>query len=469
MKKLLFYLLALPMLVMFSCGSDEETPVYEIEIVSGTDQVGFQRSTLPEPVVVKVVDQNGKAQSNVEMSAFVVSGGGTIENFSSKSASDGLVEVNWTLGEELEQQIRISLLKQNAVNVTVNYQTKYAYKTPEQDDDGWLIGDLDVLSAESKTVLFEGIDELRRGEYPEVHSVVIMHDKKLLLEHYFPGNTSNGVLTNWDRFTKHEIQSVSKSFRSMLTGIAIEKGFISGVDVPVFSFFPEHANLNDEATKDDITLEHFLTMSAGFAWDEWSFPFSDNRNNLGVMYSMPSSQWVPYVLGLPMQNAPGSTFAYSTGTSLMLSNIITKAVNGNMTGFTKQYYSDLVEGTPTNNPNGATMTPREMAKLGYIYLYDGKWKDNQVISTDWINKSIQVRFPQAHPSAGGYGYQWWLRTFRTTNNLYNSFYASGNGGQFIVVNKELDLVVVFTGGNFGSIQMEAVLGWMEDHVLSAFE
>jgi len=186
------------------------------------------------------------------------------------------------------------------------------------------------------------------------------------------------------------------------------------------------------------------------------------------MYAMPANQWVPYVLGLPMKHAPGSTFAYSTGTSLMLANVISNSIDTDLRTFTRQYYSDLVEGTSVNDPNGNRMTPREMAKMGYLYLYDGKWKENQVVSKAWIEKSITPRFANVGFS-GGYGYQWWIKTFRTSDKAYDCYYASGNGGQFVVVNKELDLVVVFTGGNFGSPQMFNILDWMEDHIFSAYE
>jgi len=465
MKKLA---LLITILAFFTACSEGSDPVYRIELVSQPIVLGRQGEVLAQPIVAKVVNESGVVQPQIEVIPFVKNGGGVIESATTSSDANGLVTVNWKLGDAWSQGLQISLKNNSETFVTVTANAKYRYNQPETDEDGWLVGNLDGLSNASQLLIANGVDELRKGDYPEVHGVLVMHNRKLVLEEYYDGTDSNGNFIEWDRFTKHEVQSASKSFRSMLIGIAIEEGAIESVDVPFFSFFPAHEDLEDEESKEEITLDHVLTMSAGFDWDEWNFPFGHANNNLSTMYAMPANQWVPYVLGLPMKHAPGSTFAYSTGTSLMLANVISNSIDTDLRTFTRQYYSDLVEGTSVNDPNGNRMTPREMAKMGYLYLYDGKWKENQVVSKAWIEKSITPRFANVGFS-GGYGYQWWIKTFRTSDKAYDCYYASGNGGQFVVVNKELDLVVVFTGGNFGSPQMFNILDWMEDHIFSAYE
>lgn len=462
-------ILALLVLIMTGMACSEDIPaVYQLSVLSGNNQSGVQGGELNEPIIIQVTDQNDNIQRGIELNAVVYEGDGSIENINRTSDDNGQVRIQWRLGDEFSHRIRVSVKEAPLVNLEINAISSYRYNVPAQDQDGWEVGDLSFLSDESRKLLFDGVNELRAGQYPEVHSVVIMHDKKLVLEEYYPGSSSNGTLIDWNRFSLHEIQSASKSFRSMLIGIAIEKGVIEGVETPFFSFFPNDGDLNNEDLKGDITLDHVLTMSAGFDWEEWAFPYGHTKNNLSTMYAKPANQWVRYVLGLPMRDVPGSKFAYSTGTSLMLANVISNSLSTNLRSFTQQYYSDLVEGISTNNPNAATMTSRQMAKMGYIYLYDGKWKENQIVSPEWIEKSIEPRFSNIN-SSGSYGYQWWLKTFNTATEAYDCYYASGNGGQFIVVNKELDLVVVFTGGNFGSNQMFNVLNWMEDHVFAAFE
>ncbi len=467
MKRLIVFF-GLVWLIAVSC-SDGPSIEYQLSIVSGNNQSAIQGSTLPEPIVVKITDPNENAQEGVEVS-IVTYGGGVIERFNEVSDDEGLIRIEWRLGEAVAQKSRLRIVSTPSVNVELRATTNYRYSVPPQDQDGWEVGSLSFLSSDSKNTLFEGIDKLRAGEYPEVHSVLLMHNKKLVLEEYYPGKNLDGELVDWNRFAPHTLQSASKSFRSMLIGIAIEKGIIQSVEVPFYSFFPRHSELNDDDLKSDITLEHVLTMSSGLDWEEWAYPQGHPKHNLSAMYAKPRSQWIPYVLGLPMRDIPGSRFAYNTGASLMLDDVIWNSLDEDtdLTTFAEENFFSLVE-EKGDYPYITTMTSRRMMKLGYIYQYDGKWKSNQIVSPEWIERSTQAKFPLINSLDGGYGYQWWIRDFATEEKTYKCFYASGNGGQFIVVNKELDLVVVFTGGNHGLDRMYDILNWMEDHVFSSFE
>ncbi|UCE92905.1 MAG: hypothetical protein JSV73_08760, partial [Flavobacteriaceae bacterium] len=121
---------------------------------------------------------------------------------------------------------------------------------------------------------------------------------------------------------------------------------------------------------------------------------------------------------------------------------------------------------PNNQNLQAKKLPRDMLKLGMIYLNNGKWKEEQIISENWVQKSLQPQFDV--PEVGArYGYQWWIRNLNTSNSSYKCQYASGNGGQFIMIVKELNLVVVFTGGNFGGGGHAFEI--MLKHILPAFE
>lgn len=468
MKRLALFF-SLTLLIAAGC-SDSPSIEYKLSIVSGNGQHAIQGNSLPEPILIKVTDSNENAQKDVQVKIAVFEGEGVIESFNEVSDDQGLVRIEWRLGEEFVQKSRLSIVSVPTVNVELQAFTNYRYSIPPVDQDGWGTASLDMLSSDAKNILFSGIDELRASEYPEVHSVLLMHNKKLVLEEYYPGKNLDGELVDWDRFSPHTLQSASKSFRSMLIGIAIEKGIIQSVDVPFYSFFPEHSDLNDDDLKDDITLEHVLTMSSGLDWDEWNHPKGHPMHNLSAMYAKPRSQWIPYVLGLDVIDIPGSRFTYNTGASLMLDDVISNSLDADtdLNEFADEYFFSLVE-EEGDYPYVTTMTSRRMMKMGYIYLYDGKWKDNQIVSPEWVERSSQARFPLINPVDGGYGYQWWIRDFVTPERTYKCHYASGNGGQFIVVNKELDLVVVFTGGNHSMDRMYNILNWMEDHVFTAFE
>ena len=469
--KIIFFVL-----IAVCCSDDPEiltnnidsNASYKLSLISGSNQTGLQTKLLSEPIIIQVKDSEDQSVGNIEISVNVVEGGGRILNNSLITNNEGLLEIIWELGEEVNNKIEVSIAGNNEDVVSATARTKYLYKTPEQDDDGWEVASLDTSNSKFQKI-FDGIDAIRYGTYTEVHSCLIVHKGKFVFEIYFPGHNSNGTFINFNRFIKHEVQSASKSFRSALIGIAIDKGFISGVDKKLYSFFPEYSHLNNEQ-KQEITLEDVLTMSSGLNWDEWSYSFSDSRNTLSTMYSLPYNNWLGYVLSRPVQYEHGTQFVYNTGASIMLNNIIVNSINTSFSNFVRQYYSSLLDSRElpgVGSPLGATTLPRDMAKLGFVFLNDGKWKDTRVVSKEWIEKSIQKKFQFS--SGEGYGYQWWLRTFQTPTNSYESFYAAGNGGQFIIIIKELELVIVFTGGHFGSSLMQKPLEIVSNNIIPAFQ
>jgi CubicO group peptidase (beta-lactamase class C family) len=103
-----------------------------------------------------------------------------------------------------------------------------------------------------------------------------------------------------------------------------------------------------------------------------------------------------------------------------------------------------------------------MAKFGYLFLNGGYWKDKRIISPKWVNKSTQ-----GHSLDGAYGYLWWLRTYQIGPRRIESYHAGGWGGQFIIVARELDMVVVFTGGNFNTDGDTPVFSRVESYILPA--
>lgn len=458
--------LLLACLILLACSSKESDPVFELELLSASRVSDFQGAELESPVQARIVDQEGNPQAGIEISAAIIAGDGGIESMSTQSNDHGIVEINWRLGQEVLQTLALWIKVRPEARVEVSAQTKYVYQQPTQDQDGWEIGNLDFLSESGREQLLNGIDVLRRGDFPEVHSVLVIHKGKLVLESYYSGKDSNGNFIEWDRFKRHEIQSASKSYRSMLLGIAIEQGFIQNEHELLYTFFPEIEDTQDAELKKTITLDHVLTMSSGFEWDEWNFPFGHASNTLSQMYSKPLSQQTPFVLGLPMRDEPGTVFVYSTGTSRMISDIVEKAIDTDVVTFIQTYYSSVVEDFSPSGKYGAQMTPREMAKWGQVYLNKGTWKGQRIVSESWVEKSKTKRFDV---NGRGYGFQWWINTYSTPNNSYNSYNAGGNGGQYVMIFEELDMVVVFTGGNFGLSRMSDVLNrWMVDYLLTAF-
>ena len=452
----------LALVLLFDCNRNiefEESFNFTIELVSGDDQIGLQDTTLLEDIVVKVVNDNGEAVSGVALNIEITSGEGKVNNIPVVTTDNGIAKISWELGSDYNNSMEIYVGSDKSASIVVNAIAKYKYIIPASDDDGWeVINAGDPLLNEQKA--YDAIDEIRKGTYRKIHSILLSVNGKLILEEYFPGTNSFGNYIEYDRYTQHELQSVNKSFRSAMIGIAIDKGFIQDENTPISDFFPELDYLTKDG-KEAILLNHFLNMSSGLQWDE--------NTDLAGFYGTPFSTAHTYVLSKPIDNTPGTVFEYNTGTSFVLNRIIMNKIDTDYETFARNHYSNLIESSAlpgTGEPLDFRNTPRDMLKLGQVYLNEGKWKDTQVISKRWIDESTKVHFTVSPNSS--YGYQWWIRDFNTSTQTYNCFYAAGFGGQFVFVIKELGLVAVFTGGNFNS-DMSIPYEIMENYILEAFE
>jgi CubicO group peptidase (beta-lactamase class C family) len=220
---------------------------------------------------------------------------------------------------------------------------------------------------------------------------------------------------------------------STLIGMAIDRGMIQGVDQKVLEFFPGETFANMDASKESMTLENLLTMTTGLSWSE---------SEIDRMYV--ESNWVKFVLDKPLIHKPGETFNYCTGCSHVLSIILEQSVGMNAEKFAqKNLFTPLgiINNTWDSNPEGSSiggwglkLTPRDMAKLGYLYLHNGVWEDQLIVSQEWVKNATRKHITVS--DGVDYGYQWWV---------YPAAYAAlGMDGQTIYVVPELDLIVVVT-------------------------
>lgn len=277
---------------------------------------------------------------------------------------------------------------------------------------------------------------------PNLHSLLVVRNGYLVTEAYFFPYRAD---------TLHGINSCTKSFESALIGIAIDKGFIRGADQPLLSFFPDRTIANIDSRKQAVTLENLLSMSSGLDWPEWNVPYSNPTNILSQMLKSPDP--VQFVLDRPMQTDPGTLFNYNTGGSNLLSAIIEQATGKNTLefaranlfeplGFSNVFWAKAKNGMYRGG-EGLMLTPRDMARFGYLYLKRGAWDGRRIISAAWINASTMEHISTGRQAYAGnnYGYQWWLGWMQSPG----SYVASGYGGQYIFVIPEKNLVLVFTG------------------------
>ncbi len=280
-----------------------------------------------------------------------------------------------------------------------------------------------------------------------IHSIIIIKDDKLIAEKYFD---------NFDRNKLHYSASVSKSFASVLLGIAIDKGFFDEdiqavLNMNVSELFPEYNEIIKKDTlKNELKLKHILSMTAGFDWDEHTYPYTDNRNDCNRINN--NEEPMKFLFERRLLQNPGEQFYYNGGLSLSISYLIEKKTGMSVDKFAEKYLFkplgienyrwDKVENGLIDTDGGLHLAPIDQAKLGYLFLKEGTWKNEQIVSKEWVNETTKVH----HKNNGmpDYGYQWWCGNYYTLNQTSFIFFASGHGGQKIIVLPEFDMVVVIT-------------------------
>ncbi|MGY5876421.1 MAG: serine hydrolase [Candidatus Thorarchaeota archaeon] len=248
---------------------------------------------------------------------------------------------------------------------------------------------------------------------------------------------------------KHELYSVTKSFTSALIGAAIQNGLIDNVSQRVIDFFPNRTIDNMDSRKENLTLEHVLTMTSGLEWDEWSVPYSDPENDYNMLFT--SNDTLRDILDRPMVADPGESWVYSSGGSHLLSKIVEVVSGMDTLDFANEFlfgplnitqisWLNDLQSTPYGG-HGLRLTRRDMAKFGYLYLNNGTWDGQQILPVNWTDWS-SYSHKNVPDSTFTYGYQWWIMP----DGIYS---ARGLYGQKIYVLPEYDTVVVFTADLIG--------------------
>lgn len=319
----------------------------------------------------------------------------------------------------------------------------YKYEPPKNIPDGIFTGSLQGTGLDS-TALVEMVGKIADGTLPNVHSVLILKDGKLVFEEYF---------YEYGMDTQQQIRSATKSFVSTLIGIAIEKGLIKNIQQPVLSFFPSYAPADLTGNKKKITIENMLNNQSGLACNDHDAASPGNESK---MY--PTGDWIKFVLDLPLVDTPGTKGSYCSGNVMVLSKIIEKVSGKSLYQFAKENLFDPIgaagykwnfktDSSEQNNFGQLFIRPRDMAKFGLLFLNKGKWKNAQVVPENWVK---EVLLPHSTIDNTPYGYLWW-HPWLTVNGIRNDATAArGNGGQRIYLRPDLNMVVIITGGNYNS-------------------
>ena len=319
----------------------------------------------------------------------------------------------------------------------------YQYQQPKSKKDGLLCGNVKGSGLDGE-LLKEMVQKIIEGQYPNVHSILIIKDGRLVFEEYFYEHHMEKL---------HELRSATKSFVSALTGIAIDKGMIKSQEAKVLDFFPEYNFTNTVNAKKQITIENLLTNQSGLDCDV-SDP--NSIGNESVMNN--SSDWIKFTLDLPMLDSAGAKGRYCSGNPIVLGRIIEKVSKQKLPEFAKEVLFDplninkFVWNFKPDKSSVETfcqlyLTSRDMAKFGLLFLDHGQWQGKQIISDNWVRQSLTK-----HSVVQGvnYGYLWWNKYLEVGSKKFYAFGAQGNGGQKIYIWPEQNMVTVITGGNYNT-------------------
>lgn len=298
------------------------------------------------------------------------------------------------------------------------------------------------------------IEDLNRKiaekRFEDINGIVVIKDNKLLIEEYFNGETRNSL---------HDARSVGKSFASTVLGIAIKENYIQSENVLLKDFYDLQSFKNYSKKKDSVTLKSLLTMSSGFVGDDSDY---NSMGNEEKMY--PTNNWVKFSLNLPMEKKKkiGKDFSYFTAGVVVLGNVIHKSVPKglvsyaeeklfkplNITNYKWQYTPQKVG----NTAGGIQLRAIDFAKYGQLYKNKGMWNDEQILTKEWVDKSLskQVSHINAGIESGYYGYLFWNKEYKVEGKSYEVSFCSGRGGNKVFIFKDIPFVVVITSSAYNN-------------------
>lgn len=326
----------------------------------------------------------------------------------------------------------------------------WVWRRPAELGDGWDTGTPSDVGIDPHAI-DATVGAILSGVAGAVHSLLVIRDGTLVVEEYFHGWTVDDL---------HRIASCTKSVSSLLVGIAIDRGEIDGVDVPLLDFFPEHRAAAGQGWE-AIRLEHLLTMSMGLDWT------SDEAD----AFAPPGEDRFADVIARHVRTKPGTSWRYVSRNTNLLSAVLLRATGSHADVFAAEHLfgplgisswdweNNRYEGHPSMSGT-LKMRPRDMARIGRLVLNEGVWNGRAVVSSDWIREATREHFSPSGDDE--YGYLWWGLDEPQPGGVD---FAMGLGSQYIAVVPALRLAVVVTGGNDYNDRQSAILQVAERHLL----
>jgi CubicO group peptidase (beta-lactamase class C family) len=345
---------------------------------------------------------------------------------------------------------------------------KYSYAPPRPQKDGWPVGRLrDVgISEDSIAAFVQRLVDLPIDSVytPQTHALLIARHGKLVLEEYFHGEHAD---------KPHDTRSASKTHATALIGAAMLAGVRITPETRVYATLrPGVANLPPR--KQAMTLEHLLTMTAGFDCD-------DSGNRPGdedvITQQDTNPDWTRMILDLDVIRDPGTTAVYCSIEPYMAGEMLARISGRALPDLfdelvarpldMQQYYLGL---TPLGRiwfGGGHRFIARDFLKLPQLYLNGGTWRGRRILSREWVDRSLQPRYQLGSRK---YGYLWWIKDYQYRGRTIQAYMQLGNGSQNAILIPELDLAIVTFGANYNSPSINYLLNvLLPTYILPAVE
>ena len=339
--------------------------------------------------------------------------------------------------------------------------SSYKYSPPAKLNDGIDVSSLKAAKLDEAKIV-AGTNEILKGTYPNIHSLLIFRHGKLVYENYFKGDDYErgvgplGVVTH-TRETLHDMRSVTKSVVAIAVLKALSQRKIKSLDQPIFEIFPEYSRHFD-GHKKRITIKHLLTMTAGLKWNE-DVPGTDPENSEIQMNR--SSNPIDYVFSRPSETEPGRVFRYAGGCTQLLAEIVRVKTGQPIDVYAAEhifrplgitYFKWVREsnGYPSA-ASGLRLRSRDISKIGQTMMNDGKWKGKRILPEHLVREAFRPHIRAPFPVPDGhvdYGYQIWLPTQIVNGVQVSTAEFEGNGGQIVIFDKTNGLMVAVTAGNY---------------------
>jgi CubicO group peptidase (beta-lactamase class C family) len=331
-----------------------------------------------------------------------------------------------------------------------NPPARYHYSPPVQLDDGWPVSTLEKEGLDRATIekfVQKLIDmPMDNISSSQIHSLVIARHGKLVLEEYFHGH---------DRDSPHDLRSASKSWTNVLIGAAMQSGVPIRLDTPVYRTMLGQVPADLDPRKKAMTLEHLISMTAGFDCDD----SGERPGDEDVMQQqVKEPDWYRYSLAVPMAWNSGDKIVYCSMKPNLAAGMLEKIAGEPLPEMFQRlvakpmrmsnYHLFLQPTGQAYGGGGHQFTTRDFMKLTQLFLNRGTWEGRRIVSPEWVAKSSAALRVLSPRSGQTYGYLWNSVAYDHKGRKLHAFFPGGNGGQVYIGVPELDLLIAFTGGNY---------------------